>query len=44
VSWSDLVKLSGAVALTVAGFTVSVTFGLVVLGVLLVVAGWLLED
>lgn len=40
---SDVLKVAGVVALTAAGFTVGVTFGLAVLGVLLVAAGVISE-
>lgn len=44
MSIADLVKILGGLVLVAAGFTVGVPVGLVVLGVVLLVAGWLLED
>ena len=40
---SDVLKATGVVALTAAGFTVGVTVGLAVLGVLVLAAGVLSE-
>lgn len=41
---SDLLKIAGGVSLVVAGFSVAAVAGWVVLGLVLVMAGWLLED
>lgn len=40
---SDVMKIAGAVCFVVAGFIVDVVAGLIVLGLLLVIAGWLVE-
>jgi len=40
---SDMLKIAGAVVLVGAGFVVGIVAGLVTLGVLLLVAGWLVE-
>lgn len=39
----DVLKVAGALALTAAGFIVSPVAGLVVAGLLLILAGWLSE-
>lgn len=44
MSWiSDACKLFGAVALVVSGFLASPVLGFMVLGLSLVLAGWLME-
>jgi hypothetical protein len=44
LSWfSDVLKLLGGVSLVVAGFFVNLVAGFVVLGLVLVLAGWLME-
>lgn len=40
---SDVLKIAGAVAFVAAGFVVGTVAGLVTVGVLLCVAGWLVE-
>ena len=44
MSFADVLKILGGVAIASAGFLVSLPVGLVVVGVLFVVAGWLMED